>query len=56
MNRFVWTVVVLLFFLLAPAAAQVKGPVTFSVDVPPGRWKAVRLRNLPKDAVLAVRV
>lgn len=51
-----WLIPMLLLSLPAPAAAQVKGPVTFSVDVPPGKWKAVRLRNLPKDAVVAVRV
>jgi hypothetical protein len=56
MNRLVWMLLALLFSLFTPAAAQVKGPVTFSVDVPPGKWKAVRLRNLPKDAVVAVRV
>ena len=56
MSRFVWMLLALLFSLLTPAAAQVKGPVTFSVDVPPGKWKAARLRNLPKDAVVTLRV
>jgi hypothetical protein len=42
--------------LVPPAAAQVGGPVTISVEVPPGKWKAVRLRNLPKGAVVAIRV
>ena len=39
---------------LSPVAA--KGPVTLNVDVPSGKWKACRLRNLPKDAVVAVEV
>ncbi len=56
MSRLVWMLLALLFFLLTPAAAQVKGPVTLSVNVSPGKWKAVRLRNLPKDAVVALRV
>ncbi len=43
-------------FLLSSAAAQVKGPVIVSTDVAPGKWKAIRLRNLPKEAVVAVRV
>ena len=32
------------------------GPVRLNVDVPSGKWKGVRLRNLPKDAVVAVEV
>ena len=46
----------LLLSLLSPVAAQVKGPVTFAMDVPAGKWKALRLRNLPKAAVIAIRV
>jgi hypothetical protein len=45
----------LLLFFVASAAAQVKGPVIVSADLSPGKWKAVRLRNLPKDAVVTVR-
>jgi hypothetical protein len=30
--------------------------VTLNVDVPSGQWKGIRLRNLPKDAVVAVQV
>ena len=40
----------------APAPAQVKGPVTFTVEVPQGKWKALRLRNVPTGAVVAVEV
>lgn len=39
---------------LSSVAAE--GLAKFSVDVPPGKWKAIRLRNLPKDAALAVQV
>ena len=39
-----------------PAWAVVKGPVRISIDVPPGQWKTARLRSLPKDAVVAVKV
>ena len=42
-----------LFWLGVPEA---KGPVMLSLDVPPGKWKAVRLKDLPKDAVVAVAV
>ncbi len=39
---------------LCPLAAN--GPVTLNVDLPPGKWKAMRLKNLPKDAFVAVEV
>ena len=55
MNRLRWIVLALLFSALStPAVAQVKA-VSLSVEVPPGKWKAVRLRAVPKDAVVAVR-
>ena len=31
-------------------------PRSFSVDVPPGQWKTVRLQNLPKDVQVALAV
>ena len=46
----------LLFSLFTPAAAQVKGPITLSVDVLSGKWKTLRLRNVPAGAVVAVEV
>lgn len=46
----------LLFSLFTPAAAQVKGPITLSVDVPPGKWKTLRLRDVPAGALVAVEV
>ena len=56
MNRNAWTGLVLLFFLYTSASAQIQGPVTFTVEVPPGKWKALRLRNVPSDALVAVEV
>ena len=38
------------------AAGAVKGPFTFSVEVPVSKWKAMRLKNLPKDAVVGVKI
>ena len=31
-------------------------PQSFSVDVPPGKWKTVRLQHLPKDVLIALAV
>jgi hypothetical protein len=56
MIRHFWITLALLLLIAPCVAAQVKGPVTFSMEVLPGKWKAVRLRNLPKDAVIAYRV
>jgi hypothetical protein len=45
------------FALLVWATAySASGPFTLNVDVPAGQWKAARLKNLPKDATLAVKV
>lgn len=43
-------------FSLCVTAWAVKGPIRLNVDVPPGQWKTARLMNLPKDAVVAVKV
>jgi hypothetical protein len=43
------------FFLWVSAFAA-SGPITVNVDVPSGQWKAARLKNLPKDAMVAVQV
>ena len=56
MTRRLWLLAAVLFCLVVPAAAQVKGPIVFTVKVDPGRWKALRIRNLPKDAVVGVGV
>ncbi len=44
----------ILFFWGSVFAAS--GPFTVNLDVPAGQWKAARLKGLPKDATLAVRV
>jgi len=46
----------LVFCSLGLNAFAVSGPVTLNVDVPSGQWKGIRLRSLPKDAVVAVQV
>jgi len=45
--------IICLVWLTAEAA---KGPILVNVDVSPGAWKAIRLKNLPKDAVIALEV
>ncbi|MGD2127003.1 MAG: DUF4344 domain-containing metallopeptidase [Desulfobacteraceae bacterium] len=45
-----------IFCLLGLNAFAVSGPVRLNVDIPAGQWKGARLRNLPKDAVVAVQV
>ncbi len=42
--------------MLWPSAALAESSAAFNVDIPPGKWKSLRLRNLPKDAVVAVQV
>jgi hypothetical protein len=56
MFRHAWIALLLLLLLGSSAVAQVKGPVILSVSVAPGKWKALRLRNLPRDAAVACRV
>ena len=51
-----WLIPLLLVSLPASVPAQVKGPIIFTVDVPPGKWKALRLRNVPAGAVVAMEV
>jgi len=43
-------------WILCLSSEAAKGPVLLNVDVPAGKWKGVRLRNLPKGAVVAVQV
>jgi hypothetical protein len=45
-----------LILLICPEIFAASGPVSLNIDVPAGQYKAARLRNLPKDAVVAVRV
>jgi hypothetical protein len=56
--RLIRTTIVLTICLwtLCLSSVAAKGPVLLNVDIPAGKWKGVRLRNLPKDAVVAVQV
>ena len=56
MKRYVWMALALLFFVSVLATAQVNGPITLSVDVPSGKWKTVRLHNVPTGVIVAVEV
>ena len=38
------------------AEATTRGPIRLNVDVPSGQWKTARLRKLPKETVVAVKV
>jgi len=47
---------VLGFCLFSMVSAAAKGPVALNVDIPPDTRKAVRLKNLPRDAMVDVAV
>lgn len=38
------------------SSASADGLVSLNVDIPPGKLKGIRLKNIPKDAVVAVEV
>jgi len=42
--------------ILCYSTQAAKGPVILNVTVPPGQWKALKLRNLPKGAFVAVKI
>lgn len=51
--------IVCLWELLYPwrvNAETVKGPIMVNLDVPAGKWKAIRLKNLPKNAAVGLEV
>ena len=57
MFRLSFTALLILTFTLCTAArSAAANPQSFSVDVPPGQWKTVRLQNLPKDVLIALAV
>jgi len=57
MKFLVKTSLLSLFTLLIwTEAFGASGPFTVNIDVPSGQWKAARLKNLPKDAMIAVQV
>jgi hypothetical protein len=47
---------VLVLALQALNVSAASNPQSFSVDVPPGKWKTVRLQNLRKDILIALAV
>jgi len=47
---------ILFSLLFGVSAFAASGPITINVDVPSGEWKVARLKNLPKDAMVAVQV
>jgi hypothetical protein len=44
------------FWMLWLSSAGADGLATLNVDISPGKWKSVRLKNLPKEANVAVQV
>ena len=46
----------LLLILFCSTAEAIKGPIIVNTDVLSGSWKAIRLKNLPKDAVVALEI
>jgi hypothetical protein len=48
-----WALTICLFSFQVEA---VKGPISVNVDVPAGEFKAVRLKNLPRGAFVAIEV
>jgi putative metallopeptidase DUF4344 len=51
-----WIWLALAFFVCGLASPVAGKQATFTVDVPPGRWKALRVQQLPKEALVAVEV
>ena len=51
-----WIGLALAFFVCGLASPVVGKEATFTVDVPQGRWKALRVQQLPKEARVAVEV
>jgi hypothetical protein len=49
-------ILVICLFLLGSSLGAESGPAIFNIDVSPKKWKSVRMRDLPKDAVVAVQV
>lgn len=42
--------------VMAAHAADIRGPVYFSVDIEPGKWQALELKNLPEDIEVSVAI
>jgi hypothetical protein len=48
--------VTICLWALSLSSVAADGLVSLNVNIPPGKWKGIRLRNLPKDAGVAVQV
>jgi len=46
----------ILLWMLWLSSAAAESLATVNLDIPPGKWKSIRLKNLPRDAVVAVQV
>jgi len=49
-------VALLLWLLLFPVSLGAGASIMLNIDVPSGKWKAAKLTNLPKGAIVAVLV
>ena len=47
---------VLLLSMVTSAVAEEKGPVYFSVNIEPGKWQALEVKNLPAQIKLTVDI
>ena len=55
--HFLFTVLLVLVMALRTLdVSAASNPQSFSVEVPPGQWKTVRLQNIPKDVLVALAV
>ena len=46
----------ILLWIVWFSCAAAENLATFNINIPVGKWKAAKLKNLPKDAVVAVQV
>ncbi len=53
-DLFLFVLVICFLSAFALPVSAIVAEATFNVDVPPGQWKAVRVRNLPQGAVISV--
>jgi hypothetical protein len=53
-DLFFLVIAVCFLSVFAVPVSAIVAEATFNMDVPPGRWKALRVRNLPQGAVIGV--
>jgi len=44
------------FWMLWVSSASANGLISLNVDIPPGKWKGIRLKNVLKGATVAVQM